>query len=100
MVEEIKLKGNRYTVKLPFKEDHPLIPENCLLSSKRLKELNNRLDKDKSLLQKYDDINKELLELGIIEKDNIPIVAGQGSYIPYREDIRILENIICQQSYA
>ena len=41
--------------KLPFKEDHPVIPENYSLSAERLKGLKNRLDKDKSLFEKYND---------------------------------------------
>ena len=86
--DEIKLEGNRYTVKLPFKENHPANPENYLLSAKRLKGLKNRLDKDKSLLQKYDDVIKEQLELGIIEKVDTTIVAGEGTYTPHREVIR------------
>ena len=86
--DEIKLEGNRYTVKLPFKENHPAIPENYLLSAKRLKGLKNRLDKDKSLLQKYDDVIKEQLELGIIEKVDTTIVAGEGTYTPHGEVIR------------
>ena len=88
MADEIKLEGNRIAVKLPFKEDHPVIPENYSLSAKRLTGLKNRLDKGKSLLKKYDDVIKEQLELGIIEKVDTTIVAGEGTYIPHREVIR------------
>ena len=88
VADEIKLEGNRYRVKLPFKEDHPVIPDKYLLNAKRLKGLKNRLDKDKSLLQKYDDVIKEQLELGIKEKVDITLVAGEGTYIPHREVIR------------
>ena len=88
VADEIKLEVNRYTVKLLF-EDHPVIPENYLLSVKRLKGLKNHLDKDKSFLQKYDDVIKKQLELGIIEKVDTPIAVG-----------RLLEKIMCQQSYA
>ena len=85
---EIKLKGNSYTVKLPFKGDHPVILQNYLLSAVRLKALKNRHDKDKLLLQKYDDVIKEKLEFGIIEKIDTLIVAEEGTYIPHREVIR------------
>ena len=88
VADEIKLEVNRYTVKLLFEEDHPVIPENYLLSVKRLKGLKNHLDKDKSLLQKYDDVIKKQLELGIIEKVDTPIAVGEGTYIPHREVIR------------
>ena len=59
VADEIKLEGNRYRVKSPFKEDHPVIPKNYSLSAKRVKGLKNRLDKDKSLLQKHEDVIKE-----------------------------------------
>ena len=47
VADEIKLEGDRYTVKLLFKEDHPVIPENYSSSAKRLNGLKNRLDKNK-----------------------------------------------------
>ena len=58
------------------------------MSAKRLKGLKNRFDKDKTLLPKYDDVIKVQLELGITEKIDTPIVAGEGTYIPHREVIR------------
>ena len=97
MADEIKLEGNRIAVKLPFKEDHPVIPENYSLSAKRLTGLKNRLDKGKSLLKKYDDVIKEQLELGIIEKVDTTIVAGKE---PTYHIVRLLEKIMCQQNYA
>ena len=47
VADETKLEGNRYTVKLLFKEDHPVISENYSLSGKRINGLKNLLDKDK-----------------------------------------------------
>ena len=58
------------------------------MSAKRLKGLKNRFDKDKSLLPKSDDVINLQLELGITEKIDTPIVAGEGTYIPHREVIR------------
>ena len=47
VADETKLEGNRYTVKLLFKEDRPVISENYLLSGKIINGLKNLLDKDK-----------------------------------------------------
>ena len=47
VADETKLEGNRYTVKLLFKEDHPVISENYSLSGKIINGLKNLLDKDK-----------------------------------------------------
>ena len=87
IADETELEGNMYTVKLSFKEDHLVIPENCSLSAKRLKALKNRLDKDKLLLQKYDTFIEQL-ELGIIEKADTHIIVGQGTYVPHCDVIR------------
>ena len=80
VADEIKLEENRYTVKLAFKENHLVILENYSLSAKRLNELKIRLDKDMLLLQEYNDVIKEQLELGIIEKIDTPNVSGERTY--------------------
>ena len=80
VADEIKLEENRYTVKLAFKENHLVILENYSLSAKRLNELKIRLDKDMLLLQEYNDVIKEQLELGIIEKIDAPNVSGKRTY--------------------
>ena len=43
VADEIKLEGNRYTLKLPFKEDHPVTPKNYLWSAKRLKRIKHHI---------------------------------------------------------
>ena len=80
VADEIKLEENRYTVKLAFQENHPVILENYSLSAKRLNELKIRLHKDILLLQEYNDVIKEQLELGIIEKIDTPNVSGERTY--------------------
>ena len=40
----IKFENNRYSVKLQVKELHPILPDNYLLSLKRLNKLKERLD--------------------------------------------------------
>ena len=47
----IKFKDNRYSVNLPIKDYHPLLPDNYELSLKRLHQLRERLVKDEMVLK-------------------------------------------------
>ena len=87
--ESIKLEHGRYTVKLPFKELHPVLPDNFELSKKRLLRLKSRLDKDENLKNKYDDVIQDQLKCGVIEEVTTDKgTAGNLTYLPHREVIR------------
>ena len=47
----IKFKDNHYSVNLPTKDYHPLLPDNYELSLKRLHQLRERLVKDEMVLK-------------------------------------------------
>ena len=47
----IKFKDNRYSVNLPIKDYHPLLPDNYELSLKRFHQLRERLVKDEMVLK-------------------------------------------------
>ena len=47
----IKFEKNCYSVKFPVKEFHPILPDNYLLSLKRLNKLKKRLDANRELLK-------------------------------------------------
>ena len=53
---------------MPFKEGHPLLADNFTLSKKRLEKLKERLDKNEELKRQYDEIIKDQLKCGVIEK--------------------------------
>ena len=65
--QSIKLEDKRYEVELPWKESHPVLPDNYQLREKRLKHLLTRLRKDPEMLQEYDNVIKEQLKEGIVE---------------------------------
>ena len=67
---DIKFKNQRYVVKLPVKENHPLLPDNYNVSLKDLDKLKMRLDKNENLLSSYDDTFQEQIKLGITEEVN------------------------------
>ena len=43
-LDDISFHDNRYEVRLPFKEDHPMIEDNYELCKKRLSQLKTQLD--------------------------------------------------------
>lgn len=76
-VDEIKFNNNRYEVKLPFKESHPVIEDNYQLSIKRLSQLKKKLNKNPSLLEQYNEAFTKQLEEGIIERVASPAEIGK-----------------------
>ena len=84
----IKFENNRYSVKLPVKEFHPILPDNYLLSLKRLNKLKERLDGNRELLKHYDDIFQEQLQTGIIEEVHDEGECGNVTYLPHREVVK------------
>ena len=80
-VEDITVKNNRFEVRLPFKEGHPLIEDNFMLSLNRLKSLTKKLRKSPDVLKTYDDVIRAQLELGIIEEAKEPAAIGEVTYL-------------------
>ena len=70
-IEGIKHSGERYKVKLPFKEVHPLLPDNCQLSKMRLEPLLRLLKLKQAVLKHYDEVIQEQLGKNIIEPVNM-----------------------------
>ena len=91
-VDEIKFVNDRYEVKLPFKENIPMLEDNYSLCLKRLNNLRHRLEKDPALLKAYDDIIQEQLKKGIIEKVESPGELGETVYLPHRAVIKPEKN--------
>jgi hypothetical protein len=88
--QSIELKDKRYEVELPWKESHPVLPDNYQLSEKRLKHLLTRLRKDPEILQEYDNVIREQLKEGIVEvvDEQHPGEIGKVHYLPHHAVIR------------
>ncbi|CAB4010769.1 Hypothetical predicted protein [Paramuricea clavata] len=84
----IHFNGQRYSVSLPWKEGHSLLPTSYSCSVQRLKGQLLRLKKEPEVLREYDRVIKEQLELGIIE----PVVelerADKIHYLPHHAVVR------------
>ena len=77
-------------MELPWKESHPVLPDNYQLSEKRLKHLLTRLRKDPEILQEYDNVIKEQLKEGMVEvvDEQHPGEIGKVHYLPHHAVIR------------
>ena len=64
--ENIAFNGQRYSVKLPWKEGHDRLPSNYANSLSRMRSQVRKLRKEPEVLQEYDSIIREQLSSGII----------------------------------
>ena len=95
-LKTIKQNESRYEVPLPFKPDHPVIPDNYVAARYRLGSLVKRLRSTPKVLHKYDKVIKEQLEAGVIQVVNEEMSHAQPGtvhYIPHREVVREDKNI-------
>ncbi|XP_057302743.1 uncharacterized protein LOC130636909 [Hydractinia symbiolongicarpus] len=89
--ENVKFSAQtkRYEVRLPFKDDHDVLPYKYCVSLKRLGSLRHELKNNPKLLRNYNSILKEQLEEGVIERvTNNDCVKRQVHYLPHRPVIR------------
>ena len=78
-------------MRLPFKEDHDLLPDNFALCKSRLVSLLRRLSVKPDVSRQYNDVIREQLKQGIIEPVRQGTTNGVGKvhYIPHHEVIRV-----------
>ena len=65
---EIRFTGERYQVKLPFKDNHPMLSDNYTNTSRRLATVAKKLKTQPEIMKQYDQGIKEQLEGGLVEK--------------------------------
>ena len=90
-VNEVEFVEGRYQVRLPFKEDHDLLPDNFALCKSRLVSLLRRLSVKPDVSRQYNDVIREQLKKEIIEPVDQGTTNGVGKvhYIPHIEVIRV-----------
>ena len=88
-LQPIKIEDKRYTVKLPWKTDPEILPDNYSLAKDCLTSY-RRLLKSPERLKQYDDIIRDQELEGIVEKVDPVIIpkTGRTHYIPHREIIK------------
>ena len=68
----VRFNDGRYEVSLPWKDPHPILPDNYQLSLKRLQGLLCHLRQNPKVLQEYDSIIQNQLCQGIVEAVDDP----------------------------
>ena len=83
--QTVRFNKGRYEVTLPWKDSHPPLPDNFVLSSKRLQSLLHRLRQEPDILWEYDSIIKSQLRQRIVEEVDQPSrgVSGRVHYLPH-----------------
>ena len=86
----ITLQNGRYCVQLPWKEPHPLLPDNFELSKARLFNLLKRLQRTPDILDQYDAVIRDQMKSGIVEMVAVPGDGAVGTthYLPHHAVIR------------
>ena len=84
----ISFNGERYEVRLPWKESHEPLPINYRNSFKRLKGQIERLKNDPDVLKAYDAVIKEQAALGIVERVPELETPEKIHYLPHHAVIR------------
>ncbi|CAJ0601806.1 unnamed protein product [Cylicocyclus nassatus] len=73
--ESIEKREDGYYVRLPWKEDHPDLPDNKALALKRLEKVLEIYQNDTETLNAYDKTFKDQLEKGVIEESSEEALA-------------------------
>ena len=71
-----------------LKEFHPILPDNYLLSLKRLNKLKEPLDRNRELLKHCNNIFQEKFQAGIIEEVHDEGECCNVTYLPHREVVK------------
>ena len=87
---ETRSTGERYQVKLPFKDNQPMLSDNCTDASRRLATMIKNLKTQPEIMKQYDQVIKEQLESGVVEEVQQDQVLGRGNvhYLPHRAVVR------------
>jgi hypothetical protein len=88
--QQISFKQGRYEVHLPWKESHPLLPDNYELCRKRLNGLLRKLNQDPGQLRQYDAVIRDQLRQGVVEVVSDPTIFEEGRvhYLPHHAVVR------------
>jgi hypothetical protein len=89
-LKDTEFKGERYEVKLPWKEENELLPDNYKLSINRLNSQLRRFKAKPNVLEEYDRVINEQLKTGVIERaeESTPRSLGKVHYLPHRDVVR------------
>ncbi|XP_011858382.1 PREDICTED: uncharacterized protein LOC105555942, partial [Vollenhovia emeryi] len=82
-----KNEEDRYEILLPWKENHPPLPDNKNIAEKRLRAVTAKLKKE-DLFADYNTVFNTWLLEGVIERVPVENIAVKGHYLPHRPVIK------------
>ena len=88
---DITFTEKRYQVKLPFKGNHPMLPDNYTVALRRLTTTIKKLKNQPEILKQYEGVIREQLHSGVVEmvpQDQIP-PPGDVHHLPHRTVVRL-----------
>lgn len=80
-------KEGWYETDLPWRGDHPVLPNNKEGSLRRLNSLNKRLERQ-NLTSEYEEIIEDQKKASVVERADEPCVGGREFYIPHKPVVR------------
>ena len=88
--DKIEFINGRYQVGLPWKQDHPVLPDNYALCKRRLQSTLAKLKANPPLMNDYRQITKDQEERGIIERvePHQEALVGKVTYLPHHPVVR------------
>ena len=86
--DTVSFNGERYSVQLPWKSDRVNLQTNRSLCERRLNAQLKRLKKEPEVLKKYDDVIKDQIKQGIIEKVPDLPTGERIHFLPHHPVIR------------
>ena len=89
-MQTVQFMNGKYEVSLPWKDSHPMLPDNFQLSKKQLDGLIKRLRHDSEVLREHDYIIQSQRSQGIVEEVNPQEEStnGQIHYLPHHAVVR------------
>ena len=89
-IDSISCKHGKYEVHLPWRDVHPVLPDNYETTYKRLMSLLNRLRQEPQVLLEYNAVIRDQIERGIVERVSEPASGEDGRvhYLPHHAIIR------------
>ena len=86
-----RFTGERYQVKVPLFDNHPMLSDNYTNASRRLPTVIKKLKTQPEIMKKYDQVIKEQLEGEVVEEvqqDQV-LEPGNVNYLPHRGVVRL-----------
>ena len=82
-ISSVKYDGTRYWVRLPMKENRPILPSNRGPAQAQMVHLCHKLGGEADMLQVYDKVISQLKELDFIEEVPPPSSEQEVHYLPH-----------------